>query len=187
VPADAVRLAGLASLLTAVLWFDGVAVALMLLVLGALMVPRALGTPGRLDVGFGVVLLVAAWSGVLDVYQRLAWWDLVMHFTATGLIAAVAYAIVVRLGSGLPPAQAGARAQRVGVAVLTSALGMGLSVLWELGEWLGDTYVDASIHVTQVDTLGDLVAGGLGALVAGWALTVQSPGPSQRRTTTIDR
>ena len=167
VPADAVRLVGLLGLATAALWFDGVAVALMLLVLGGLMVPRALRTPRPLDVAYGVGLVVAAWSGVLDVYERVAWWDVAVHFTVTGLVAAVAYVGTVRLGVTRDPGDVRSRAHRVGVPLVVASLGLGLSVLWEVGEWLGHTYVDASIHVSEVDTLGDLVAGGAGSLVAG--------------------
>ena len=167
VPADAVRVAGLVSTAVAVVWFDGVAVALMLLVLGGLMVPRALGTPGRLDAAYGVGLLVAAWSGVLDLYRQIAWWDLTVHWAATGLVAALTYGIVVRLGVARDTADIASTAHRVGVVLVTTALGLGLAVLWELGEWLGHTYLDESIYVTEVDTLGDLVAGGLGSLTAG--------------------
>ena len=179
VPADAVRLAGLVSLLTAALWSDAVALALMLLVLGGLMVPRALATPGPLDVGYGCALLVAAWSGVLDLYRQVAWWDLAVHFAATGLVATVAYGIVVRLDVARDPAHVRTGAHRLGVVLLTVALGLRLSVLWELGEWLGHTYLDDSIHVSQVDTLGDLVAGGLGSAAAGLGLVVLGRRPGR--------
>lgn len=169
-PADVVRVAGLLSLAVAVVWFDVVAVALMLLVLGGLMVPRALRTGGRLDVAYGVGLLVAAWSGVLDVYQDVLWWDLAVHATVTGLVAAVALGALVRLGVVRDPADAGSRAHRVGLPLVTVAVGSGLSVVWELAEWLGHTYLDPTIYVTETDTLGDLLAGGLGAWAAGAAL-----------------
>ena len=170
VPADAVRLAGLAAVGVAALWFDGVAVALMLLVLGGLMVPRALGTPGRLDAAYGVGLLVAAWSAMVGVYESVAWWDVATHFGVTGLVAAVAYSGMVRLEVARDPAGARSRGHRVGIILLVAALGLGLSVLWEVGEWLGHTYVDESIHVSEADTLGDLVAGGAGSVVAAAVL-----------------
>ncbi len=176
VPADAVRLAGLGSLLMAVVWFDAVAVALMFLVLGGLVVPRLLAVPGPLDVTYGVAVLVAAWSGVLDVYTAVRWWDLVVHAVVTGLVAVLAYGLVVRLGVALDPADVARRSHRVGVPVLTTALGLGLSVLWELGEWLGHTYLEPSIFVSEVDTLGDLAAGGVGSFVAGLAVMAAARG-----------
>jgi hypothetical protein len=180
VPADAVRLAGVVSLATAAVFFDVVAVALLLLVLGGLMVPRVLGTTTRLDVAYGVGILVAAWSGVLDVYRHVLWWDVVVHGVVTGLVAVLGYGVVVRLGVARDAAEAdrhGRRARLVGIPVLTAALGLGLSVVWELGEWAGHTYVDPSIHVSQTDTLGDLAAGGLGSLLAGVALGFSGRSP----------
>jgi hypothetical protein len=180
VRADAVRLAGLASLATAAVWFDLVAVAVMLLVLGGLMVPRALGSPGPLDAAYGVSLLVAAWSSVLDVYRQVSWWDLVVHAVVTGLIAALAYRIAVAVGVARDPDDVGTAGHRVGVVVLTTALGLALSVLWEIGEWWGHTYVDPSIYVSPLDTLGDLVAGGAGSVVAGLALGTRSRDRARR-------
>jgi hypothetical protein len=57
----------------------------------------------------------------------------------------------------------------IGAAVAVVALGLSLGVLWELGEWYGDAHVDPRIQVGYDDTLGDLVAGGAGSLVAGVA------------------
>jgi hypothetical protein len=51
--------------------------------------------------------------------------------------------------------------------VVTLGLGLALSALWEVGEYVGHTYVDDAIFVTYADTVGDLVAGGLGSLAAG--------------------
>jgi hypothetical protein len=191
VPADGVRLAGLVGVAVAALWFDGVAVALMLLVLGGLMVPRALGTPGQLDAAYGVGLLVAAWSGVLDVYVAVPWWDVAIHFAVTGLVAAVGYGGTVRLGVARDAADATNRGHRIGVPILVAALGLALSVVWEIGEWLGHTYVDPSIYVSEVDTLGDLAAGGAGSLVAGAVVVAwrarRSTGPLDAPLTTMER
>jgi hypothetical protein len=46
--------------------------------------------------------------------------------------------------------------------------------LWEVGEWVGHTYLDERIQVGYNDTMGDLVADGLGALVAGALLASRS-------------
>jgi hypothetical protein len=180
VPADAVRVAGLVSVATAAVWFDVVAVALMLLVLGGLMVPRALGSGARLDVTYGVSLLVAAWSGVLGVYEEVVWWDLAVHAAVTGLVAALAYEALVRLGVVRAPGDAVRRGHRVGIPLLVVAVGLGLSVLWELGEWVGHTYLDPSIHVTETDTLGDLLAGGIGSSATGVALVRRARASHQR-------
>jgi hypothetical protein len=45
------------------------------------------------------VLLVAAWSSVLQLYVSTRWWDLPMHFLTNGLCAALCYIGLVQLGS----------------------------------------------------------------------------------------
>ena len=168
VPADLVRVAGAVSLVVALVWRGPVDAALMALVLGGLMVPRVLGAPQPLDVAYGAALIVAAWCGALDVYQAVWWSDLALHLVATGLVAAIAYLALVRRGA--VPDPRGPHGPR-GVVVVTTALGLGLSVLWEIAEYLGNKHVDPTIYVEYADTIEDMAIGGLGSAVAGLALT----------------
>ena len=55
---------------------------------------------------------------------------------------------------------------RVPIVFITSA-GLALSALWEMVEWVGYAFITDEIFVTYVDTIGDMAAGGLGALVGG--------------------
>jgi len=41
-----------------------------------------------------------------------------------------------------------------------------LAVLWELGEWAGNAWLDRRIQVGYPDTMGDLAAGLAGSVVA---------------------
>jgi hypothetical protein len=59
---------------------------------------------------------------------------------------------------------------RAGLIVSTVAVGLAAGVLWEIGEWWGHNIVDDAIYVGYDDTIGDLVSGGAGALVAGLGL-----------------
>ena len=59
--------------------------------------------------------------------------------------------------------------------LVTTVVGVTLGVVWELFEWFGHTFIDEEIYVGYEDTLGDLVAGGLGSLVAGHSLRVLMP------------
>lgn len=52
------------------------------------------------------------------------------------------------------------------MAITTTCLGVALAVLWELGEWIGHTWIDERIQVGYDDTVGDLTAGAAGAVVA---------------------
>ena len=171
-PGGAVRAAGVACLVVALVWRGPVDTALFALVLAGLVVPLAAGAPRALDAAYGVGLVLAAWSGALDLYQAVGWLDLVMHLVVTGLIAAVAHLLLARrTGAVLDPTTAVGGPQRWGAVLVTGSLGLALSVLWEIGEYLGHTYVDDTIYVGYADTVGDLVAGGIGSAVAGWWLT----------------
>lgn len=182
VAGDAVRWGAGASLVVGTALYGAVGAALLSLVLLGTVIPRALGLHGVSDPLLGVVLSVAAWMGLLDLYADVPWLDLAVHLVATGVLAALAWRTLVRLGAVVSPQRvpaAGAHASgparpALGVVVVTTALGVMLAVLWELGEWAGATFVDGSINVGYTDTLGDLAAGAVGSLVAGILLARRS-------------
>ena len=124
------------------------------------------------DAVYGCALLFACWSSVLNVYELIAWWDLLVHCVCTGPVAGMAYV----LGSHLQvlPAAGHGRRNRVGVVLQVVLLGMALSVLWEFAEWAGDAWVTEDIYVTYADTMGDLAVATLGSLAAGILLVALS-------------
>jgi hypothetical protein len=162
--ADGVRVLGTLSVLAAGVGWGPVALGVCALALLGVFGGRFLGLRPALDVALGVTVLVAAWSSVLDIYSRVTGWDLVVHFTANGLIAAASFVLLGRVGAVAP---GGSRLQ---VAVLTTAIGMSAAVVWEVAEWIGHNFIDPSIYVAYDDTIGDLVAGSLGSLAAGLAM-----------------
>ena len=97
--ADAVRVLGLLSVAAAVVLLGPVETALFLLVLLGLLVARALDVIPGFDAAHGLVLLLAAWSSVADLYARISWWDLLIHCVATGALAAMAYFLLVQFGA----------------------------------------------------------------------------------------
>ncbi|MGW6004854.1 hypothetical protein ACWFNS_07170 [Oerskovia enterophila] len=163
------------------LLYGPVGIALLSLVLLGTVLPRAIGLDGPVDPAIGLTLSAAAWISLLDLYARASWLDLVVHLVATAVLTVLAYALLVFLGAlPVPGAMlarstgAGARHDgsglsrpRLGGVVTATSLGVLLSLLWEVGEWAGATFVDESINVGYRDTLGDLAAGGVGALLAG--------------------
>lgn len=170
--ADAVRVLGLLSVAAAMVLLGPVETALFLLVLLGLLVARALDVIPGFDAAHGLVLLLAAWSSVADLYARISWWDLLIHCAATGALAAMAYFLLVQFGAvpGVRRPHRPSRSLPLVVPILVLSLGLGLSVLWEMAEWWGNAFVDESINVGYSDTMADLAAGGLGALVAGICL-----------------
>lgn len=163
--ADVVRVIGLLSVIAAAVWWSVTDVGILALALPALLVPRFVGVRAGFDIAFGVSVLVASWSNVLDLYRTVPGWDLAVHVVATGFIAAVAYLALVRWGIAAPPA----RARRAAV-IFTAALGLAASAVWEMIEWLGKTFVTDEIFVTYTDTIGDMAVGSLGSVIAGFVV-----------------
>ena len=165
--ADAVRVLGLVSVVVALIGWTPVDAAVFGLVMIGLVAPRFLGVRPALDIPFGVWLLVAGWSSVIDVYRAISWWDLLVHFFTNGALAAVLYILLIRVG--YVPDPAAGRVPLGATVVLTVALGMAAGVLWEWGEWAGHTFLDPTIFVGYTDTLSDLALGAAGSLTAGLA------------------
>jgi len=163
VVADALRLLGLISGVLAGVTLGVIQFGVFGLVAIGLVMTRFLGVRPALDIATSIVLLVAAWANALDLYVLTPAIDIPVHLLLNGLIAALAVVLFQRLDvlPALPP-----RA----LVLVTVAVGFMAGVLWELGEWAGNRFVDPSIFVGYDDTIGDLVVGGLGALLAGIAM-----------------
>lgn len=166
--ADAIRLLGVLSVVAALVSFGLTDAAIVAFCLPGLMWPRFLGMRGWADVWVCVVLLVAAWSNVADLYRTLGWWDIPVHAVVAGTVAVMSYLLLARWEMVPPPASAGFTA--TGAVVLTMVLGLALGAVWEMVEWFGYAVITDEIHVTYDDTIGDMAAGGVGALVGGWLL-----------------
>jgi hypothetical protein len=163
--ADLLRAVALVGIVVAAIGWGAVAGWSLALVAGGMIVPRLLGVRPSVDIAFGLVMLVAVWSSVLDIYITTAWWDLPVHFLANGLSAALAYILLVRWrvladATTLPR-------PLLSTVLVTAAIGVLLGVFWEIFEWIGHTYIDEGIYVGYTDSIGDLVWGGAGAVLAG--------------------
>ena len=174
VAGDVVRALAALGVVAGTVLYGPVGAALLSLVLLGAVVPRALGLHGYGDPALGLVLSAAGWAGLLDLYEAVPWLDLVMHLVATAALAALVWLVLVRTGAAPGPGEASLRRPRLGVVVSVTGLGSLLALLWEIGEWAGSTYVDGSINVGYTDTVSDLAAGTLGALVAGVVLARRS-------------
>ena len=154
--ADVVRAAGAASIVAGAVGWGFSAAAVLLLAASAALVVRMLGLRGGIDAAAGTTVLVAAWSGVLRIYQAIAWWDVAVHVVCTGVVVAIGLVVLARAGVVAHPGSAPALAT---VAVATM-LGLGLGALWEIVEWLGHVLVDSAIFVAYDDTKSDFQSSG---------------------------
>lgn len=165
--ANLVRLAALLSCVAAAVWFGPAEVFRFVAVFLGLLLPRWANAPAGFDFSFGLTVLVAAWIGVLGWYEALRWWDVGVHFLATGAIAAMAYFVCSRFGivPGIRETAVPHRSARL--VVLPLAFGVATAAWWELWEWFGHNFLSEDIFVGYDDTILDLAAGTLGSLLAG--------------------
>ncbi|WP_353987089.1 hypothetical protein [Ruicaihuangia caeni] len=168
IAADVIRLLSVAGVIVAAIgWGPKDAVSIGGAALATL-IPRMLGVRPAVDIAATVVITVAAWSAVLDIYHTMKWWDLPMHFSLNGLLAVCALLLLIRLDLIANPLEM-PRPVATGTVIAT-AVGMALGVMWEFCEWFVKVYIDPETLVGYEDTLGDLAAGGLGSLAAGLAI-----------------
>lgn len=165
VAADALRALAVVGLVPAYVHHGGVGFMVMFLVVGGSVVPRALGSPPWFDTLFCATLLLAVWAALLDWYVTVPGLDLAVHAVTTGLVGALAWQVVDRAGLLVDHVHV-VRARRAAFLVTVMAATT-LAVLWEVGEWLGHTHLDRRIQVGQADTITDLLAGIVGAALAG--------------------
>lgn len=163
--ADGLRVIGLLSVAVAAIWWSATDAGILAFVLPALVAPRFIWVRPAFDIVFCVIVLVAAWSNVLDLYRTVSGWDSVVHLVCTAVLSLMLYLLLVRLS--VVPAPGSACFRRRTAIVLTTMIGLALSALWEMVEWVGFVLVTEEIYATYDDTIGDMAAGGLGALLAG--------------------
>lgn len=190
ITADVLRALGVLSVVLAVLFAELTDAGIIAFALPGLFAPRFLAVRAGADITLSVTLLIAAWSNVFDLYTSVPGWDLVVHFMATGVLAVGLYVLAIRAQLVSDP-RASLGGRIFGVA-LTFALGLGLSAIWEIVEWLGYLYITQGISIGYVDTIGDMAAGGAGALCAGLVVVIsirEDPDGTQRplRMTTTPR
>lgn len=166
--ADALRVIGLVSVIAALIWWSWTDAGVLALVLLGLVLPRFLAASAVLDVALGATLLVAGWSSVIDLYRAIEGWDLLVHFAASGLIAAIVYLLLASYD--LIPDPDDDQARLATVLILAVSFGLAVSAVWEMLEWVGHTYLDQRIFVGYDDSIGDMLFGGLGSLASGFAI-----------------
>jgi hypothetical protein len=88
-----------------------------------------------------------------------------VHLLLNGLLAALGVVLLQRVD--VLPALPARALVLVTVTVGVAAGVLWAGVLWEVAEWAGNRFVDPAIPAGYEDTIGALVFGGLGALLAG--------------------
>lgn len=132
---------------------------------------RVVNLPRAYDAGFVIVLALHAVGEALGWYDSLAWFDRVVHVVLPCLVAPVLYIGLARL-EVLPDPRDEAHARHyIGMGIVAFCLGMSVGGLWEIVEFASDGMLDTALSEGNADTVGDLIADAVGALL-GAALLV---------------
>lgn len=136
-----------------------------------MLIARFGDVPPSFGGAFAVLLLFATWASVEHWYRQINNFDLLVHFLTPGSLAAVAYFVLARLHL-LPPVGKSSGTLSAGAPVVwVTVVGVTAAVLWEFYEWVVEQIAPAGMRVGYTDTIGDLIAGMAGSIVAGLLVT----------------
>lgn len=146
-----------------------------------MMVTRWGNVPAPFAAVFAAFMLLATWASVQHWYRDIAWADEVVHFLTPGSLAAATYFLLAHLRVMPDADESRARLRSWTPVFWVTVVGVFAAVLWEFYEWVVERFSPQGMRVGYTDTVGDLLAGLLGSLVAGllalwWARGHDAPG-----------
>lgn len=112
--------------------------------------------------------LVDVTGNTADLYDSVVWWDDLNHLVNWFLLS-VGAGLILRHVADL-------RAWEL--AWMVTGLGALLAILWELAEWYAFIRHGTELATAYEDTLGDMMLGTLGALIAGVLVARRSQAPA---------
>ena len=137
----------------------------------AVIAVRFLLLPRLYDLAFCLGLGLTGWGDALGLYDKIGFYDLIVHSLASFFFAPVLYILLAR-GEVLADLKQVTTAHHfVGVFVVTLALGLAVGAVWEMAEYTSDHFLGTMLAKGERDTATDLMVDGLGA-AAGAALLV---------------
>lgn len=133
---------------------------------------RFVNLPRPYDLSVVLAVSLQAWGEALRLYDSVSWFDNVMHFTVPLLGAPVVYIVLARLDVVPDPRDETHVRHYVGMFIVTLALGLAIGAVWEMVEYGSDNTLGSDLQLGNADTVGDLIADGLGALCGAALLVV---------------
>jgi hypothetical protein len=149
--------------------------------------------PRVYDLCLVLALTLQAWGEALNLYDSVAWFDNVVHFSLPFFGGPTLYIVLARLDVVPDPKDAATRHHYIGIGVVAFALGVALGGLWEIVEWASDNTLGSQLQLGNDDTVGDLIADSLGSLCGaallvcwarwGWGSVRRIPGENRTEDT----
>lgn len=119
-------------------------------------------TPHILHAGVVIFMFATIFLGeVENFYERFWWWDLIFHTLAGIIFGLIGYIMLILTY----------RTQNVRLAPLFTSLfaisfSLGVSVIWEILEFVIDSILNTNMQPSASDTMWDLIVGLVGALIS---------------------
>ena len=135
---------------------------------------RFLLLPRAYDLAFCLGFGLTGWGDALGLYEKIGFYDLIVHSLASFFFAPVLYILLAR-ADVLPDLKQVSTAHHfIGVFVVTLALGLAVGAVWEMAEFTSDHFLGSNLAKGETDTATDLMVDGLGAVAGGALLVVWS-------------
>jgi hypothetical protein len=112
--------------------------------------------PYAVDILLVMPFLIDMAGNALNLYDTIVWWDDLNHLVNWGILSASFGALLLRFPIG-----------RWTTAGLVAGFGALTAILWELAEYITFVRNSPELQTAYTDTLGDLVLGETGSIVAG--------------------
>jgi hypothetical protein len=136
---------------------------------------RFLLLPRAYDLAFCLGFGLTGWGDALGLYERIGFYDLIVHSLASFFFAPVLYILLARAEVLADLKQVTTAHHFIGVFVVTLALGLAVGAVWEMTEYTSDHFLGTKLAKSERDTATDLMVDGTGAaagagLLVAWAL-----------------
>ena len=171
-PIDVLRLTLAAGALAFALGGDGRGARILAIAAVAAWLVRPVALPRLYDLSVVLAISLQGWGEALRLYDEIVWFDNVVHFTVPLLGSPVVYIVLARLDVVPDPRDETHIRHYVGIFILTLALGLAIGGVWEMIEYGSDNVLGSELQLSNADTVGDLMADGLGALCGAALLVV---------------
>jgi hypothetical protein len=152
---------------------------------GVMILARVISVPRPFDLGFVIGMALQGWGNAAGLFDRYDWYDSVVHFVLSAMVAPLFYIGLARL-EVVPDLQEDFDDRHnFGIFIISLALGGAFGAFYEIYEYVAVHQFGASLHIGYADTILDMTLdlagsalGGLGLMfwaLKGWGTSRRVP------------
>ena len=139
---------------------------------GVMVLARVIDVPRPFDLGFVVGMSLQGWGNAAGLFERYGWYDSVVHFTLSAMVAPLFYIGLARLGVVPDLDEDVEKHPHAGLFMISLALGTAFGALYEIYEYVAVHHFGAHLQIGYADTILDLTLDLLGSVLGGVGLMV---------------